>query len=72
MVIFIDEIEVLQSYVPKPLSEDEVINIIQKAIMEEGASSMKDMGKIMGKIKAELHGRADMGKVGSIIKSQLS
>ncbi|MBK2124264.1 GatB/YqeY domain-containing protein [Fangia hongkongensis] len=68
----IDEIEVLQSYLPKPLSEDEVINIIQKAIMEEGASSMKDMGKIMGKIKAELHGRADMGKVGSIIKSQLS
>ena len=49
-----------------------MINIIQKAIMEEGASSMKDMGKIMGKIKAELHGRADMGKVGSIIKSQLS
>ena len=68
----IDEIEVLQAYLPKPLSEDEIIEVIQRAIMEEGASSVKDMGKIMKKIKTEIHGRADMGKVGAMIKSQLS
>ncbi|WP_119344518.1 GatB/YqeY domain-containing protein [Facilibium subflavum] len=68
----IDEIAVLQAYLPKPLSENELIEIVQKAILDEGASSIKDMGKIMNKIKAELHGRADMGKVGSIVKSQLS
>lgn len=68
----LDEIDILQVYLPKPLSEDEVIEIIQRAILEVGASSVKDMGKIMSAIKAELNGRADMGKVGSIIKSQLS
>ena len=68
----IDEIAVLQAYLPRPLSEDEIIEIIRKAILEVGASSIKDMGKIMGKIKSDLHGRADMGKVGSMIKSQLS
>ncbi|WP_395946448.1 GatB/YqeY domain-containing protein [Caedibacter taeniospiralis] len=68
----LEEIEILQLYLPKPLSEDEIIGIIQRAILEVGASSVKDMGKIMGAIKAELNGRADMGKVGLIIKSQLS
>lgn len=68
----LDEIEILQIYLPKPLSEDEIIEIIQRAILEVGASSVKDMGKIMSAIKAELNGRADMGKVGSMIKSQLS
>ncbi|WP_192484899.1 MULTISPECIES: GatB/YqeY domain-containing protein [Cysteiniphilum] len=68
----LDEIEILQVYLPKPLSEDEIIEIIQRAILEVGASSVKDMGKIMSAIKAELNGRADMGKVGSMIKSQLS
>ncbi|GGF99404.1 MULTISPECIES: GatB/YqeY domain-containing protein [Cysteiniphilum] len=68
----LDEIEILQVYLPKPLSEDEIIEIIQRAILEVGASSVKDMGKIMSVIKAELNGRADMGKVGSMIKSQLS
>ncbi|WP_116963971.1 GatB/YqeY domain-containing protein [Fastidiosibacter lacustris] len=68
----LEEIEILQDYLPKALSENEIIEIIQRAILEVGASSIKDMGKIMSAIKAELNGRADMGKVGSMIKSQLS
>ena len=68
----LEEIEILQVYLPKPLSEDEIIEIIRRAILAVGASSVKDMGKIMSVIKTELNGRADMGKVGSMIKSQLS
>lgn len=67
-----EEIEVLQSYLPKPLSEEAIIEIVQKAISNVGASSAKDMGIIMAKIKAKLHGRADMSKVSFIVKSQLS
>ncbi|MFZ9034590.1 MAG: GatB/YqeY domain-containing protein [Francisellaceae bacterium] len=66
------EISVLEGYLPKALSEDEIIEIIQKAILEVGASSVKDMGKIMQAIKIQLTGRADMTKVGSMVKSQLS
>ena len=68
----LEEIKVLELYLPKPLSEDEIIDIIQKAIMEVGASSIKDMGKIMTRIKSDLMGRADMALVGAMIKSQLS
>ena len=68
----IEEIEVLQSYLPKPLSEDEIMDIVQQAISALGASSVKDMGTIMAKIKDKLHGRADMGKVSAIVKSELS
>lgn len=68
----LEEIKVLEVYLPKPFSEDEIIDIIQKAIMEVGASSIKDMGKIMARIKSDLMGRADMALVGAMIKSQLS
>lgn len=68
----IEEIEVLQSYLPKPLSENEIMDIVQQAISALGASSVKDMGTIMAKIKDKLHGRADMGKVSAIVKSELS
>ena len=68
----LEEIKVLELYLPKPLSEDEIIDIIQKAIMEVGASSIKDMGKIMTRIKSDLMGRADMALVGAMIKSRLS
>jgi len=68
----IEEIEVLQSYLPKPLSENEIMDIVQQAISALGASSVKDMGAIMAKIKDKLHGRADMGQVSAIVKSELS
>lgn len=68
----IEEIEVLQSYLPKPLSENEIMDIVQQAISALGASSVKDMDTIIAKIKDKLHGRADMGKVSAIVKSELS
>jgi uncharacterized protein YqeY len=65
------EIEVLKRFLPQALSEDEVQAIVDKAITESGASSMQDMGKVMGMIKGQLQGRADMGKVSGIIKAKL-
>jgi hypothetical protein len=66
------EIEVVQEYMPSALSEDEVTQIINDAIAATGATSMKEMGKVMGAIKAKLQGRADMGEVSSKIKALLN
>ena len=65
------EIEVIQAYLPQPLSEQEISELIAKAITESGAESMRDMGKVMGILKPKMQGRADMGKVSGLIKSQL-
>ena len=65
------EIEVIQDYLPQPLSEQEISELIAEAITETGAESMRDMGKVMGILKPKMQGRADMGKVSGIIKSQL-
>ena len=65
------EIAVLQGYLPEPLSESELDAIIREAIAESGASSMKDMGKVMGLLKPQLQGRADMGSVSGMIKAKL-
>ena len=66
------ELEVVQSYLPQQLSEDEVSQIIQEVIKDSGADSMKDMGKVMGLLKPKLQGRTDMGKVSGLVKAQLS
>lgn len=66
------EITVIQEYLPAPLSESEINKLIADAINATGAMSMKDMGKVMGSIKPELQGRADMGAVSSLIKQKLS
>lgn len=65
------EIEILTKYMPKQLSDDEVIIIVQKAIESAGATSMKEMGKVMATVKSELAGRTDMSKVSAIVKSNL-
>ena len=56
---------------PKQLSDEEVVAIVQKAIEDVGATSMKEMGKIMANVKKELAGRTDMSKVSAIVKSNL-
>ena len=66
------EITVLQGYLPEPLSETELDAIIREAIAQSGASSMKDMGKVMAAVKAQAAGRADMGAVSARIKAALS
>ena len=66
------ELELLSGYLPQPMSEAEVQQEIQKAISESGASGVKDMGKVMGLLKARLAGKADMAKVSALVKTKLS
>lgn len=66
------EIVVIQDYLPKQLSEEEILTLVDDAISSTGAESMRDMGKVMGILKPQLQGRADMGQVSGLIKSKLS
>ena len=65
------EISVLQPYLPAQLSETELDALIAEAISSTGAASIKDMGKVMGVVKAKAAGKADMGAVGARIKARL-
>lgn len=65
------EIELLQKYLPTPLTEAEITQLVQDAIAATGAASVKDMGKVMGMIKPKLQGRADAGAVSGKIKTLL-
>ena len=66
------EIALLQVYLPAQLSDAEVDALIREAIAATGASSVKDMGKVMGAVKAKAAGRADMGAVSARIKAALA
>lgn len=66
------EIEIIQTFMPKALSEDEITSIINEAISKTGAASIKDMGKVMGIVKPLMAGKADMGKVSGTIKNLLT
>jgi hypothetical protein len=66
------EVTVLQAYMPQPLSESEVDALVAQAIASSGATSVKDMGKVMAAVKPQLAGRADMGKVSGLIKAKLA
>lgn len=66
------EITVIKEYLPQALSEDEVAVIIDEIIASTGAASPKDMGKVMGQLKAKLQGRADMGAASTLVKQKLS
>ena len=65
------EIEVIQEFLPQPLSEEEIASLIDEAVASAGAASMQDMGKVMGLLKPQMAGRADMGKVSGLIKQRL-
>jgi uncharacterized protein YqeY len=62
----------LQAYLPAQLSAAEVEAAVAAAVTESGASSVKDMGKVMGLLKPRLAGRADMGQVSALIKARLA
>jgi len=66
------EIDTISDFLPQALTEAEIETIINSAISETGAASMKDMGKVMGIVKPQITGRADMGAVSGKIKSLLS
>ena len=66
------ELSVLQSYLPTPLADAEVENLIRAAIASTGAASMKDMGKVMAAVKPQVQGRTDMGALSARVKGLLS
>ncbi len=66
------EIDVIQAYLPAQLGEDELIAMIDEAIAASGASGMQAMGQVMGQLKPQLAGRADMGAVSQLVKARLT
>ena len=66
------EIAVLQDFLPQQLSDAEIATIIEQAIQSTGASGMQDMGKLMGAVKPQVQGRADMGTVSQLVKAKLA
>ncbi len=66
------EMTVIQEFLPKPLTQEEIVKLVGSAIADSGAASMQEMGKVMALLKPQMQGRADMGKVSGLIKSQLS
>jgi uncharacterized protein len=66
------EISIIEAYMPEGLSDEEITALIEAAMAETGAESVRDMGKVMGLLKPKMQGRADMGKVGGLVKQKLS
>ncbi len=66
------EITVIEEFMPQPLSEEEVIALVESAISDSGAAGMQDMGKVMGLLKPQIQGRADMGKVSGLVRAKLA
>jgi uncharacterized protein YqeY len=67
-----EEMQVIQHYLPTPLSTEEVQSLIESAIKESGAASIRDMGKVMGIIKPKIQGRADVSQVSNQVKDRLA
>ena len=67
-----EEVNILSKYKPEQLSEEEVTEKVKNAIQDSGASSIQDIGKVMGVLKSSLAGSADMGMVSKIVKDELS
>lgn len=66
------ELAIISEYLPQALSEEDINQLIEQALVKTSATSMKDMGAVMAELKPELQGRADMSQVSKLIKSRLS
>jgi len=66
------ELEVIKTFLPQPLTNEELAVIVQQAAEQSGAQSMQDMGKVMGLVKPQVQGRADMGNISKLVKAVLS
>lgn len=66
------EMDILQEYLPKALTDEEITQLIDEAVSVTGAQSMKEMGKVMGMVKPKAQGRADMSHISALIKKKLS
>lgn len=67
--IELQEITVIEYFLPKPLTSDEIDALIKEAISSTGATSMQEMGKVMAVLKPQVQGRADLGKISGLIKA---
>lgn len=67
-----EELTIIESYLPKMLSEDEVRDVVKSVIDETGASSPQEMGKVMGRVMPQLKGKADGALINKVVKEQLS
>ena len=67
-----NEILMLSEFLPEQMSEEDLLQIVKEEILSSGASSMQDIGKIMGSLKLKLLGKADMSTVSKLVKEQLS
>ena len=65
------ELELISVYLPEALSDDELATLIKQAVADTGASSIRDMGKVMNQLRGQVQGRADMKAVSSAVKEQL-
>ena len=68
----LSEITIVEEFLPRQLSAEETVQAIADAVSESGASSIRDMGKVMGVLKDKYTGQLDFGKVGGVVKAQLS
>ena len=66
------EIKVIEEFLPRQLADDEIQIAVSEAINEVGASSIRDMGKVMGALKSKYSGQMDFGAVGALVKDNLS
>ncbi|MDJ0862536.1 MAG: GatB/YqeY domain-containing protein [Gammaproteobacteria bacterium] len=66
------EVAIIESYMPEPLGDAELEQLIEAALGDTGAESMRDMGKVMAKLKDRVQGRADMGAVSAKVKNRLA
>ena len=66
------ELDLIQTYLPEPIAEDELEALIRSTISELGASSMRDMGAVMGALRGQVQGRADMKAVSEAVRTQLA
>ena len=66
------EIEVIGSYLPAPLTAEEIGTLVETAVAESGASSMRDMGGVMARLRPKVQGRADMGEVSRLVRERLA
>ena len=61
----------MQEFLPQALTSDEVKTLIEQALVSSGASGMQDMGKVMGVLKKDIQGRADMAEVSALVRASL-
>jgi uncharacterized protein YqeY len=67
-----DELEVLEDFMPEPLSEDELEAIVDDAIAENGATSLRDLGRVMADVMPQVAGRADGSAVSQLVREKLA